>query len=134
MPSRLITCRRWMPDALTMNSSLDFRIGGIFPAVISRECAALCWRANSLKDSTSSSLEIVSGGTKSPVPLMAVLVTPCYPGNCGRKLSQRRAKRNPLKTAAIWAIITLCTEQIAAAGGLRHAGSAELSDRADNEC
>lgn len=99
-----------------MNSSLDLRIGCSLPAAISRACAVLCWRANSLKESTSSSFEIVSGGTKRPVPLMAVLVTPCYPETAGRKLSQQSAKRNPPGFS----------------GALRAAGTA-MNDRAMND-
>ena len=58
-----------------MNSSLDFSRGCTPPAAISLANRALCCRAYSLNESTSSELEIVSGGTKIPVPLMAIFVT-----------------------------------------------------------
>src|SRR5580765_7179220 len=64
-----------MPDALTMNSSLDLS------RCASSPFAALWPRTNSLYAATSSALDTLSAGVNSPVPLMATRIRALVPSS-----------------------------------------------------
>jgi hypothetical protein len=81
----------------------------MLPAAISFATWALCRRAYSLNESTSSELEIVSGGTKIPVPLMAIFVTThTLSGFPGAGCRSRAANATPRRRGRV----VPCTDQL----------------------
>ena len=77
-PDLLSTWRRSMPEALRMNSSEDMASGSIVPAAMAAAFASFWFAAHALKAATSSALEMVCSGVKTPVPLMTALcISPC---------------------------------------------------------
>ena len=71
MPDLFITKRDLIPDAFSMNSTLEWPLASNSPAAIASAFSALYRSTQALKDSTSSSLLTDSVGVKSPAPEIA---------------------------------------------------------------